>query len=80
MAIESNHNSMKQLSASRLEVAKAIHSMTVDTPLYTAAGELAPDGSDSTSSYAAVHVTLNKKSQLYLNKYPEHILHYAIEW
>lgn len=71
---------MNQLSASRLEVAKAIHSMTVDTPLYKSAGELSPDGSDSTSSYAAVHVTLNKKCQLYLNKYPEHILHYAIEW
>jgi hypothetical protein len=27
-----------------------------------------------------VHLTLHKKSQLYLNKYPEHILNYAIEW
>jgi hypothetical protein len=71
---------MKQLSASRLEVAKAIHSLTTETPLHKCAGELAPDGSDSTSSYAAVHVTLNKKCQLYLNKYPEHILHYAVEW
>ena len=71
---------MTQLSQSRLEVAKAIHSLTADTPLYKSAGELPPEGSDSTSSYAAVHVTLNKKCQLYLNKYPEHILKYAIEW
>jgi hypothetical protein len=79
-AIESNHHAMNQLSKSRLDVAKAIHSLTTDTPLFKSAGEIPPEGSDSTSSYAAVHVTLNKKCQLYLNKYPEHILHYAIEW
>ena len=79
-AIESNHHAMTQLSSSRLEVAKAIHTLSQDTPLYKSAGELLTDGSDSTSSYAAVHTTLNKKSQLYLNKYPEHILNYAIEW
>ncbi|KAL3790298.1 hypothetical protein HJC23_002924 [Cyclotella cryptica] len=79
-AIESNHNAMKQLSSSRLEVAKAINSLTTDTPLFKCAGEIPPEGSDSTSSYASVHLALNKKSQLYLNKYPEHILNYAIEW
>ena len=74
---------MQQLSSSRLQVAKAIHALSLDTPLYKTAGELPPDGSNtdsSTSSYAAVHVTLHKKSQLYLNKYPEHILNYAVEW
>lgn len=73
---------MQQLSSSRLQVAKSIHALSLDTPLFQIAGELPPDESaaDSTSSYAAVHAALHKKSQLYLTKYPEHILRYAVEW
>lgn len=48
-SIQSNHNAMIQLSKMRLEVAKAVNSLTADTPLFKCAGEI-PSASGSASS------------------------------
>jgi len=94
--LTNNQSQMAAYSKSRLEVAKAINSLTVDTPLFKCAGDIpanavgTTDGGgehsevvphdSSPASYAAVHLQLHKKNKMYLEKYKEHILDYAREW
>eukprot|EP00585_Thalassiosira_rotula_P010850 CAMPEP_0196137856 /NCGR_PEP_ID=MMETSP0910-20130528/5702_1 /TAXON_ID=49265 /ORGANISM="Thalassiosira rotula, Strain GSO102" /LENGTH=590 /DNA_ID=CAMNT_0041398373 /DNA_START=24 /DNA_END=1796 /DNA_ORIENTATION=+ len=94
--LTNKHTAMMNHSKARLEVAKAINSLTVDTPLFKCAGDIpatavgTTDGGDSSEmvtphqsnpqSYAAIHLQLHKKNKMYSDKYTEHILTYAKEW
>lgn len=81
-ALHSQHNSMVELNKTRVEVAKQVGALAEKSPIYEYAGQLpgseTPKG--AVTSYASVHQSMANRNKMYIDRYKQFIVDYAIEW
>jgi hypothetical protein len=81
-SLHAQHASMVQLNNTRQEVAKNVGAIAEHSPIYDFAGQLpgseTPKG--AVTSYASVHQSMANRNKMYIDRYKQFVVDYAIEW
>ena len=81
-ALHAQHKSMVELNRTRVEVAKQVGAIAEKSPIYEYAGLLpgseTPKG--TVTSYASVHQSMANRNKMYIDRYKQFVVDYAIEW
>ena len=81
-SLHAQHASMVELNKTRQEVAKHVGSIAEKSPIYEYAGQLpgseTPKG--AVTSYASVHQSMANRNKMYIDRYKQFVVDYAIEW
>ena len=81
-SLHAQHASMVELNRTRQEVARHVGSIAEKSPIYEYAGQLpgseTPKG--AVTSYASVHQSMANRNKMYIDRYKQFVVDYAIEW
>jgi len=81
-ALHAQHKSMVELNNTRVEVAKQVGALAEKSPIYEYAGLL--PGSETPKgavvSYASVHQSMANRNKMYIDRYKQFVVDYAVEW
>eukprot|EP00587_Corethron_hystrix_P005082 CAMPEP_0113299788 /NCGR_PEP_ID=MMETSP0010_2-20120614/1679_1 /TAXON_ID=216773 ORGANISM="Corethron hystrix, Strain 308" /NCGR_SAMPLE_ID=MMETSP0010_2 /ASSEMBLY_ACC=CAM_ASM_000155 /LENGTH=482 /DNA_ID=CAMNT_0000153085 /DNA_START=237 /DNA_END=1685 /DNA_ORIENTATION=+ /assembly_acc=CAM_ASM_000155 len=81
--LKEQHQSLKSVRSSRLDVVKAIQGIAEETPMWEPVGAVMmnEDGENvNTGSYASIMFDIDKKSEMLIERFEEYVVQYAEEW
>lgn len=81
-ALKNHHEAMVKMHETRSEAVKLIGVLSVKTPLFEHAGQLAnaDDSLRNTCSYASINTDMAAQYKLYTDRFLKYVVEYAIDW